>query len=132
MNTDTEETPIPAPPKELGTAGKALWREYAGNPRRPDDRWVILEPGELVILRKACILEDLAERLRVELIDADSMVRGSNGNMVVNPMISELRQLTSTQRQLLSSLVPPPETHSGRFDSASGRKAAIARHWGPK
>jgi hypothetical protein len=118
--TDTQ-----APPEILGDAGRALWN------RVTDGGAITLEdPAEAEALRKACELEDTAARL-AEAVDAlpSLMVEGSRGQLVLSPLVSELRLTRDNIARLVGRIVVDDD--SGTMSrSASARKAARARWHG--
>lgn len=107
-------------PAHLGTSARKLWREVTDT--------YDLRPDELRILEDACREMDLVDFLEAER-SKDSfttMVRGSQGQDVINPVFSELRQHRSALRQLLGQLKLPDESGaSSRSEQA--REAANAR-----
>lgn len=115
----------PRRPRDLGEAGSALWDSVI-----PEFE---LSPTEITILRHACREEDLIDRLHEALADAELTTRGSMGQEVASPFVSELRQHAATQATLLAKLkLPETPTSSARKKAAvseSARKAARAR-WG--
>lgn len=90
-----------------------------------------LRADELRVLEDACREMDLIQRLERELKGADLIVRGSQGQPVANPMVSELRQHRSTLRQLLGALKLPDESDTAEARSAQMREVARAR-WQPR
>ncbi|MFD8336781.1 hypothetical protein ACFV42_29530 [Streptomyces solisilvae] len=89
----------PRPPAKLGAAGRRLWREIV-------ERYE-LRPDEARILGDACREADIVERLEAELADAPLMVKGSMGQLVAPPLVSEARQHRSVLVALLKSLKLP-------------------------
>lgn len=127
---------IPLPPRGLDAAGKKLWRVYAGDRANPEDTHWVFNTSELDTLRRACLLEDVAERLRAELKDSTLTVRGSQGQPTANALIGELRQTQLAVHRLLLSLGVPgledvenddKSLKTGRFSSETGQKAAHSR-----
>lgn len=125
---DTTTTPkLPSTPRELERAGRKLWREIARSGKYE------LRPDELRVLEDACREADLIDDLAAEAKGAPKMVRGSQGQDVINPLISELRQHRTALRSLLAALHLPDDddgsvgAESSR--STGARKAAQAR-WG--
>jgi hypothetical protein len=115
----------PKPPRTLGVHGRELWDSIIPTYE--------LKPDELTILRHACQQEDLIERLREEMQVAQTTTRGSMGQEVISPFISEIRQQLATQAALLKSLKIPDSTagssHKRAHVSEQARTAARAR-WG--
>lgn len=110
-------------PSNLGTQGRKLWRSIMSVYE--------LRPDEERILEDACREADIIERLEDEQRDRPLTAKGSMGQEVASPMVSELRQHRSTMNALLKSL-KLPETDAGRRaarerNSENARKAARAR-----
>lgn len=120
-------TPIapPAVPKNLGTYGLKLWMDCA--PPKYEMR-----PDELRLLTECCREIDIIERLEEALASDDLMVAGQGlRNMVVNPLVGELRQHRATLTTMFRALALP-DTTSGvaqkrRLVSEQNTKAARAR-----
>lgn len=120
-------TPIKPPPvpKHLGVFGKKLWLDCA--PPKYEMR-----PDELRLLTECCREVDIIDRLEDALRDDDLMVAGQGlRNMVVNPLVSELRQHRATLTTMFRALALP-DTSSGiaqkrQLVSEQNTKAARAR-----
>lgn len=112
-------------PENLGAAGQALWDSVI-----PEHE---LSATEITILRHACREEDLIDRLHDALAEAELTTRGSMGQEVASPFVSELRQHAATQATLLAKLkLPETPSQTARKKavvSESARKAARSR-WG--
>lgn len=113
----------PKKPEGLADAGAALWKSIA-------DAQYELRADELRVLEDACRTADLIEDLRLEALDAQRIVKGSQGQPVINPLISELRQYRSTLASLLRQLHLPDEGGVSPSDksSAAGR-ALVSNRW---
>ena len=115
----------PKAPAKLGPAGRALWSSIAPV--------FELRPDELRILVDACREADLIERLHDELATADLTTRGSMGQEVASPFVSEIRQHRTVLAGLLGKLkIPDSPAGAARKKaqtSESARSAARAR-WG--
>lgn len=109
------------PPKGIGAAGKALWDDVTGSYE--------LRADEKRVLEDACRERDLIKRLEDALAGAELVVRGSMGQDVINPLVSELRQHRATCAALLRQLKLPDSDGSdqGGALSAKNRAAAQAR-----
>lgn len=107
-------------PSHLGPAARRLWREINGTYE--------LRPDELRILEDACREMDVIDFLEDQRRDEnfELMIRGSQGQMVMNPVLAELRQHRGALRQLLSQLKLPDEA-GGESRSSQAREAANAR-----
>lgn len=104
-------------PKGLETKGKRLWRETVGKYE--------LRADELDTLEDICREADLIVRLEGELEGAELIVKGSQGQDVANPIISEVRQHRATKKSLWASLKLPDE--SGAAAGNQQREAAQSR-----
>lgn len=117
--------PIPKRPLALGTQGRDLWESIVPAYE--------LRPDEVRILADACREADIIERLENELVDADLMVKGSMGQLVASPLVSEVRQHRTTLAGLLTKLkIPDSPAGAARkraVVSQQAVKAARAR-WG--
>lgn len=115
----------PKIPANLGDQGRALWRSIIPA--------FELRPDELRILHDACREADLIERLHTELVSADLVTKGSMGQEVASPFVSELRQHRTVLANLLKALKIPdtPATAARKkaHVSEQARSAARAR-WG--
>lgn len=109
---------IPGAPKGLGTKARKLWRETLAQ--------YALRADELRILEDACREFDLVDRLQADLDREDSplMVRGSQGQTVINPIISEIRQHRAQGARLLHQL-KLPDVEAG--EETSSEAVANAR-----
>lgn len=110
-------------PAGLRVHGKALWAGVAG-PGKYE-----LRADELRVLEDAAREADLIAKLEDGLADAPLVVRGSQGQDVIHPLISEIRQHRATLAALLRQLKLPdadPESAAGER-STSARAAANAR-----
>ncbi|MEV0078058.1 hypothetical protein AB0H58_16765 [Nocardia neocaledoniensis] len=91
-----------------------------------------LRADELRVLGDACAEADLIERLQSALDADELMTTGSQGQPVVNPLVSELRQHRATLAGLLRQLKLPDDEQPGEVvggdnRSTQARAAAIAR-----
>lgn len=116
--------PPPRPP-ELGVGGTALWDSIAGVYE--------LRPDEWRILRDACFEADIIDRLQREFAAGETTTRGSMGQEVAAPTLSELRQHRATLTSMLGKLkIPDSPAGSAQKRAAvsdAARSAARAR-WG--
>lgn len=84
-----------------------------------------LRPDELRILEDACREADLIDDLEKHLRGADRIVKGSMGQQVINPLISELRQHRIAFSSLMSKLKLPDD--GAEVAGSQQRDAANAR-----
>lgn len=122
----------PAAPRELGAAGRALWRDIVTQmaedgllPDRRERRYLLL----------ACSEQDQLEGLQAELVGLRSIVKGSQGQDVANPLIAECRRSRTFIATMLARVELFDSTGSGkgtgagsRTSSTQARAAAFARH----
>ena len=115
----------PAKPASLGERGGQLWDSIIPAYE--------LRPDELMILVDACREADLIERLNGELATSELTTKGSMGQEVASPFVSEIRQHRTVLAGLLAKLKIPDSPASGARKaaktSADRSKAARAR-WG--
>lgn len=115
-------TAKPAAPKGLSKPGAALWRDVLGKYE--------LRVDEHRILEDACRERDLIARMEDQLADAPLMVAGSMGQLVLHPMVGELRQHRATFATLMRQLKLPDDaagSDQGGELSAKNRAAAQSR-----
>jgi hypothetical protein len=111
-------------PPTLGSVGGALWRELMAKYQfRPDEARVLFD---------ACAEADLIDTLQAAQNDQPLTVRGSMGQQVINPLVSELRQHRATLASLLRHLKLPDENNvsgsvPGSLRSTQARAAAQKR-----
>jgi hypothetical protein len=116
-------------PGGLGVDGRRLWRQVVEDAAAQD---LELTPIEQFWLHSAAKLTDQAAILEAELSGAPRMLPGSMGQLVCNPMVSELRQLHRAINLTLSRLkIEAPESSSGIVGGGSfhQRRGANIR-WG--
>ena len=114
-------------PPSLGPIGGALWRELMAKYQfRADEARVLFD---------ACAEADLIDTLQSAQKEQPLTVKGSMGQQVINPLISELRQHRSTLASLLKQLALPDEA-GGVAGSVAGSKvrstqarAAAQKRW---
>ena len=85
----------------------------------------MLRTDELRVLKDSCREADLIEDLRLESRGAQMVVKGSMGQPVINPLVSELRQHRACLAGLLRQLKLPDEDAPTASNPAG--KAAHAR-----
>jgi hypothetical protein len=95
-------------------------------------------PDEARILQDCCAEIDLIDDLDAAQRGAERIVKGSMGQQVINPLISELRQHRATLANLLGKLNLPDDANAtrdsvpgGRVRSTTARQAAHVRWRGP-
>jgi hypothetical protein len=111
-------TKIVVPP-ELGEAGADFYRSVVQQYElRVDEKRLLLDIcGEI----------DLVNVLAAEQRQSDLMVKGSMGQLVASPLVTELRQHRATLASLVRQLKLPDESASA---SSSAGAALAAKRWG--
>lgn len=114
-----------ARPENLGDHGATLWDSILPTYElRPDEHRILLD---------ACREADLIGRLEDELAYSPLMVKGSQGQLVASPLVSEVRQHRAVLAGLLAKLKIPDTAGSAARKTAAvsekSRAAARAR-WG--
>jgi hypothetical protein len=107
-------------PVTLGGAGSALWGSIATK--------YALRPDELSTLEDACELSDMIAALAAAWAEQGKPLttKGSMGQQVTHPLISEIRTHRMARQSLLRQL-KLPDNAAGADPSRSARKAASAR-----
>lgn len=88
----------PRMPKGFGSAGQKLWKTVLDSFELDD------EPHKLEILAHACRVSDTIAELDRATANEPLTVRGSAGQMVIHPLISEVRFQRALLAQLLARL----------------------------
>lgn len=91
-----------AAPKGLGEAGARLWDSIASK--------YALRPDELHVLEAACLAEDRTENMRALLTTTPMLTTGSTGQVVVHPLVAEIRAHEAQVASLLVKLKLPDES----------------------
>lgn len=115
----------PQPPRSLGDRGRALWDSVLPAYE--------LNPAEMQILADACREADLIERLHDELAVSELVTRGSMGQEVASPFVSEIRQHRTVLAGLLAKLkIPDTPASAARKKAAvsEAARAAVRHRWG--
>ncbi len=94
-----------AAPRSLEAAGKKLWNDIA--------KEYDLRPDEYRILEDACKQADLVDFISAAQKKEPLLIEGSQGQMVLNPLVSELRQHRTTLSNLLAKLKLPDLSSTG-------------------
>lgn len=113
--------PPPNPPDDMGPRAKTLWRDVVAE--------FELRPDELEVLASACYAAQRASEIRKELAGMDILLPGSMGQLVANPLLSEVRNHESHVAAMLGKL-KLKETESGVASTRSaGARAAAQKKW---
>src|SRR4051794_9286076 len=94
-------------PSELKRRGTGLWREILAVYR--------LKPAEYQTLWELCRVADRLDALDREIAEQGSIVTGSRGQPVANPLLHELRETQRTMSRLVSDLDLPMPPRPARF-----------------
>jgi len=107
-------------PTGLTAAGKNLWVDVSGKYQ--------LRADELRVLEDAAREADLVALMERERVKAGFklIVRGSQGQDVINPLISELRQHRATLASLLRQLKLPDENPEAAAAARSAEMRGVA------
>lgn len=88
-------------PTGLKAQGKRAWQDVVGKYE--------LRADELDLLEDICREIDLISLLEKELKGAPLMLKGSQGQDIINPLVSELRQHRATKKTLWAQLKLPDD-----------------------
>lgn len=107
-------------PRTLRTSGKKLWQDVT--------KEYDLRPDEYRILEDACRQADLVDELAKAQDAEDLMIQGSMGQMILHPLIAEVRQHRTTLSNLLAKLKLPDLMldEGGSGDGNPGESAPAA------
>lgn len=114
--------PHPKTPTNLAAPGRALWRAMTAESD--------FTPAGLSLLEDVCREVDVIARLERELRTSPTMVKGSMGQLVASPLVSELRQHRATKAALMKTLQVAMSVKTAAREgrvSAQARAAARAR-----
>ena len=103
------------PPRKLGKAGLALWKNVVEVATFDD-------PREVHALFNACQQEDDIAGFREQLDKEQLIVAGSMGQKIEHPLLGSIRNAIQLQQRLLASIA-----HEESDASAAGRRLRAAR-----
>ncbi|HVX20894.1 MAG TPA: hypothetical protein VHB02_06085 [Acidimicrobiales bacterium] len=108
-------------PAGLNRAGKALWTAITEKYE--------FRPDELAILEDACRMADLIAAMEGAWADDGSPMtsEGSQGQLVVHPLIAELRQYRNARARLLKQLALPDDVGAASGNGNTNARSAQAR-----
>ena len=109
----------PVAPSGLGVKGARLWADVTSGYK--------LRHDELDVLEDVCREADLIDKIEQELESSDLMVVGSQGQMVMNPLVSEARQHRATKMSLWKRLALPDPVAAEA--PANQQRAAAQSRW---
>jgi hypothetical protein len=105
-------------PSDLARGGRTLWRAVAATHElRPDEARILLDSAH-----ECDLIDDLQDALK----DSPKTTRGSMGQEVVHPIVSELRMHRATLNTLLRGLSLADTDTSADDASRASRGAAMA------
>lgn len=107
----------PPAPDGLSDAGQKMWVDITGTYE--------LRADELRVLKDACFEADVVDKIQESL--GSYTVKGSQGQTVASPLLSELRMHRSTLSGLLKQLRLPDPADTQEARSTQARDAANAR-----
>lgn len=112
-------------PKTLGTAGKALWRSIVK--ALPES--MELDERELAILTLAARQADDVAKLEALVKKAGPMAKGSAGQPVLHPAVTEARMGRLAIDRLLGRLSLPAEDDAPRTEASRRAQRAARARW---
>ena len=111
-------------PRGLKTQGRKLWDELTNGDFE-------FNAAEYRILEDACREVDLIDRLEEELAQEPTTVKGSMGQKVAHPHVSEIRQHRLALRNLIAALKLPEDVEDGAVSpSSAGANLVMHRYRG--
>lgn len=118
------EARTPPPPRGLGKRGKAFWKEMQSE--------IEFDGPQTQVLWEACRTLDRLEALDDVIAAEGVTARGSTGQVVVHPAVSEARQLQVVLTRLVTALNLPLSEDEERAAQAwrneRAKKASAASH----
>ena len=115
----------PRPPEGLQDRGTELWRSLTA------EYDFGTAPEKLLILEEAARTADMVARLQAIVDEAEELrVRGSQGQPVAMPEVTELRQYRAQMASLLDKLRLPEEDAEGAMTRSQLARHAARARWG--
>ena len=109
-------------PPGLGIAGRALWTRIT--------KELELDPGEVPLLTAACHQADEIAGLEKSIKVDGLTVKGSKGQVRLNPAIAEVRQGRLAMARLLSGISMPTEAGIPETVRQKRARHAAQSRWG--
>lgn len=107
-------------PPNLAREGRLLWKSVT-------EKHADLGPDAVRVLTDACREADIVQRLEDELAESPLMVRGSQGQLVASPLVSEVRQHRAVLAGLLKALkLPQTAGDAARAEQVASEQARAA------
>lgn len=115
------------PPRDLSDAGSALWIAVVAD---LESDWE-LDAREVALLAQACKMADQLAELDAAVAVDGATVRGSRGQTVIHPGVSEGRALRLAQLRLLGSieLADPTSALKASTPAQARARAAAQARW---
>lgn len=113
--------PPPRAPRGLGARGRTFWKRIHVD--------IEFSDAETELLVEACRTLDHLNTLDESIKEHGAMIPGSQGQLVVNPAVTEVRQQKLVLHRLLSALNIPEEDAPLSAKSVAATHAARTR-WG--
>ena len=101
------------PPAGLGKVGKQLWRDVVADVA---EGWQ-LDALDLARLEAACHAADRVDALEAAVDEDGLMIRGSTGQNVLHPAVSEARQQRALATALLGKVELTPGEKTGHLSA---------------
>lgn len=108
----------PKPPDELNAGGRNLWNAVMSEYE--------LDMHELLLLRQACRVVDILDRLSVAAESAPLAVTNSRGDVISNPILVESRMQGIVLARLFAALRLPSGDEEGRPQRRSGARGVYS------
>ncbi len=113
-------------PEGLGNRGRSLWKQI----HKAVATGFELDERELVVLVLACRQADDVARLEAAIRTDGAMTRGSAGQPVLHPAISEVRQARQAISRLLGAIeLPTGEDEVPRTEASRRAQHAAQARW---
>ena len=119
------DSPGTSPSKRFGEGGSALWREVS-------EEIGGLDATQSALLAEACRIQDRLDALDLVIRDLGAMVKGSMGQDVVNPALTEARGQQTTQYRLLATVRQLAPSIPGRKKPQAGARGAYSTSSTPR
>ena len=113
------------PPEDLGVRGKELWTSITSG---LNDGWELDDREREVLVLAARQADDLA-RLEKEIGTTGVTATGSQGQVVVSPMVPEARQARMAISKLLNTLELPDGEEQPRSQASLRAERAARSRW---
>lgn len=111
------------PPKTLGAAGSRLWRRIVPT--------YSLRPDELATLEDACTITDMIAELEQAWVEdgRPMTARGSTGQLIIHPLIGEIRTQRMARNALWRQLKLPDLPDAQPHPRLNQQREAASSRW---